>query len=220
MLVRAGPGSTLAGALWDLRGLLGPAIVDTLSMASLPGLGRVVSATHPDPTLPEVLNLVLAADNRLFAGVHQNAIKEAFAIHHIGSFNFTAGAPGLPMYIVNPSTDTNPFGDTTITQTVTPSGPGNWKIEFDSLVTKIAAGDELDVLVNGIVVNAYIPNWSQPPATADFGRGLQGPDHAVTVAVGSGDSITRQLGIGPHSATEGDPQVSFGFLVTSITKAP
>ena len=204
-------GSTLSGALWDLRQLLGPTVVDTLSMAALPGLGHVVSATHPDPTLPELLALILSADTRVFGGVHRTAIQEAFAIHRIGSFDFMAGVAGLPVYIVNPSTDTNPFSSTTITRTFITAGVGNWRVEFDSLVTKIGDGDQL--IVNG---NVYTPTWNQPPAAADFGRGRQGPANAVTV-IGT-NTITLQLVIGPHAATEGDPQVSFGFLVDSITQ--
>ncbi len=193
-------GSILSGALWDLRHLLGPTVVDTLSMAAMPGIGRIVSKAHPDPTLPEMLDEIIRVDNRLFNGAHVDTIRRAFAIHRVGAYNFNAVA-NYPFHIVNP---TVPAG-TAIVQVLNLGVVRDWDVTFNDLITKIAPGDRL--FVNGV----------EYPAPDGFYTGTPSGRGQHTVKILSTDELRLELLIGTH--TEGNPQVSFGFQVTNITPA-
>jgi uncharacterized Zn-binding protein involved in type VI secretion len=141
-----------------------------------------------------------------------DAINRAFGIHRVLGvvpYNFTPVGT-LPFQIVIPSPDAAIYGSTI---SGLQSGQ-NYMIVFDDIVTKIA--DNPSTIANGdqLKING------SPVATAGdglfyVGNSLGHGQHYVTVTAQTNGTIVIELDIGAH--TEGNPQVSFGYRVTSIT---
>jgi hypothetical protein len=239
-------GRTLSGVLWDLRSaldeagtpILGQEKTDSLSLRMLEVLDRVIADTrgwfvghaidvtfNPRGNVGAVLQvqniqgIMLQADQELYGGAHRDLILEALTLHNMAYPAYNFSSP-YPYYITN-RMDVNADVNADIVRTYSIPDAWSLNVTFDSLVTKIEQGEHL-IIRDGSdnVVLDYTPNYPFPPDIPDYGRGLQGK----TVVV-PGDTVKIELDTDSDTALPwplnsnylGEQNISFGFLVTSVT---
>ncbi len=218
-------GRVLTGILWDLRNVLGQDVVDTLAMAGLDQLDKASTqalgtplqatfgpVTSPFPGAPNFLDAIIAADGRLYPAdrvMHADRIRQAFAIHGVGTYDFTSTSTtsGAPV-----GTDATLFGQPmlpgeVVTRTFYKAGATVMTVTFDNIVTKLEYGETITLRdgTGGIPVGwvDYTPPVDiLPPnqAGVDFGRGLQGRTFTVP-----GNTVIITL------YTDLDADLSLGF---------
>ena len=192
-----------SGALWDLRSAVGREVADRLAWQ----LVQAVPDNNPstpelNTTFADALATLLQADTGLYGGGHQNTIRQAFAVHGIGTFDFSTPFP----MVRDPGNNYDGFSVYSV------AGAPALAITFDQFVTKL---DDLPYLTDELprpVADAKatsdwltILNASDNVIGNFTGRQLQG----ATIIV-PGDTAKF------HLTTDG-ARASFGYRVVDIT---
>jgi len=196
----------LSGALWDLRASVGVTVTDTLAVSMIQTVeDNDLGTPELNASLDEALDAILLADTSRYGGIHHEEIRQAFAIHGIGEYDFSTPFP----MVHNPG---NNYDDENSMPSWTVNGAAELAITFDKFVTKLddawftsdmapEAGDGekstvdyLEILDgDGTVIGTYT------------GRELQGQPVVVP-----GDTVQF------HLVTDSDRE-SFGYRVVDIS---
>jgi hypothetical protein len=87
-------GMIFSGAMWDLRAAVGQEVADTLAWTLVQTVPDNNPATSElNTTFADALTTLLQADTSLYGGVYQDTIRQAFAVHGLGSFDFSTPFP-------------------------------------------------------------------------------------------------------------------------------
>jgi len=201
-----GTGMIFSGALWDLRSVIGSEAADTLALASIQLLPDNDPGTPElNTTFADALGAILQADVNLYGGAHEQEIRQAFAVHGIGTFDFSTPYP----MVWDPGNDYDGM------ETYTDPGAHALSITFDEFVTKLDNSpftkDESPIL--GVDEKSTtdlltILDGSDTLVGTFTGRELQG----ATVIV-PGDTVKFHLVTDSYLAP-------FGYRVVDITAIP
>ena len=196
----------LSGAMWDLRSSIGQEAADTLAWEGVRTVpDNDAGSPELNTTFPDFLDAIVQADQALYVGAHEAEIRQAFAIHGIGSHDFSTAFP-----MVN-----DPGNDHDGTETYSIPGASALAVTFDEFVTKLdnasftkdqgplpvldekTTFDYLEILDgDGTVIGTYT------------GRELQG-----TTLIVPGDTVEFHLVTDSYLAP-------FGYRVTDIRVVP
>lgn len=121
-------GLIFAGALWDLRSVVGSTVADTLWLQMMTLLlDNNPGTAELNTTLLDAFNAVVQADQIAFSGVHEQDIRQAFAVHGLGSYDFSTSFPVVR----------DPGNDFDGLLVYSSPGAASLAVQFDQFVTKL-----------------------------------------------------------------------------------
>ncbi len=195
-------GMVFSGALWDLRNVVGAKVADTLALKAVAALpDNDPSTPGLQVSLTTALSIFLQTDASLYNGAHTAAIEQAFAVHGIGTYNFSTPYP-MVMY---PGNNYNGLQSRTIL------GAKEVAVTFDQFVTKLD-----DASFTTDVCPDAVANYK---STVDYLQILDGAGDVIGTYTGTeleGQTIrvpgnTVQF----HLVTDGS-RASFGYRVVNM----
>ena len=121
-------GMIFSGAMWDLRSAVGSEAADSLAWKTMQTIAdNDLGTSELNTTFADVLSTMVQADTDLHGGVHADDIRQAFAVHGVGTYDFSAS---LPM-VRDPGNDYEGLEEYAMT------GAAALAITFDKFVTKL-----------------------------------------------------------------------------------
>ena len=192
-----------SGALWDLRAVVGPQVAERLALRTVQMVpDREPGTPEFNATFDDALDTMLQVDADLYGGTHRELIRQAFAVHGIGTYDFSTPFPMVR----------EPGNDYEGVETYSLPGATVLAVTFDQFVTKL---DDA-----GFTKDRYPRPGFDEKSTTDYlelmdalgtvvgaftGRELQG-----TTVVVPGDTVMFRLVTDSY-------REPFGYRVVAIT---
>lgn len=199
-------GMILSGALWDLRSAAGQAVADTLTLKMVQAVPDNNSATPElNTTFADALTAILGSDAALYGGAHEAEIRQAFAAHGIGTYDFSTLFP----MVRDPGDNYDDLKEYSY-----PGGASALKITFDEFITRL---DDLPYSID------EFPGPDDAKATADWLTILDGADNVIGTFTGrqlQGATITVPGDTVKFHLVTDSVRSSFGYRVVDIDAVP
>ncbi len=121
-------GMIFTGAMWDLRTVVGPEAADSLAWKTMQTIAdNDLGTSELNTTFADVLSTMVQADVDLYGGAHADDIRQAFAVHGVGDYDFSTSFP----MVRDPGNDYDGLEEYAMT------GAAALAITFDEFVTKL-----------------------------------------------------------------------------------
>gem|GEM_PF-3976989 len=191
--------------MWDLRAVVGAHVAETLALETT----RTVPDSNPgtselNTTFTEALDTVRQVDSDLYGGIHDDTICQAFAVHGVGSYDFSTPFP----MVRDPGND---YDDGDAMPLWTVSDADALAVTFDQFVTKL---EDLPYLTD------FGPYLEATKTTVDYLEILDGDNTVIGTYTGrelQGQTITVPGDTVKFHLVTDSYLPSFGYRVVDIS---